>query len=445
MKKAANSVDPYASLDAQQLRAMLIETQHQVQTQDQYIRILEERLRLETIRKFLSSSEKNPFQVDLFDEAELDVALSEIDAQLPEEEQVRKPHKTTCQRRFAEKIPRVRIELPLDKADKVGAERTFFSKVKEELDYIPAKVQVLEYWQEKAVFAQDDGTDRMISASRPIHPLGKCTASTTLLAYILCAKYVDGLPLYRLESVFKRHGTDVNRSTMSHWVVRLGTILKPLVEHIRTTQLTASYLQADETRLQVLKEPGKTAQSEKWMWVIRGGPPDKMAVLFEYDPTRAGKVAKRLLDGFNGVLQCDGYSGYAPVCDQNKLTRIGCMDHARRKFVEASRAAETPKRKSKKGQPSKADVALSQIRKLYRIEAKVNDKTPEERYQVRQELALPILNDLKAWLEKNHTRLYKDSLTYKAVSYMLNQWNFLIGYCDDGILNISNAGAENAI
>tara|TARA_R110000764_G_scaffold54744_1_gene119357 strand:- start:1352 stop:1780 length:429 start_codon:yes stop_codon:yes gene_type:complete len=115
-------------------------------------------------------------------------------------------------------------------------------------------------------------------------------------------------------------------------------------------QLEAGYLQGDETRIQVLKEDGKTAQSDKWMWVIRGGPPDKPVIRFEYDPSRGGKVAVRLLDGSIGTLQADGYGGYNAVYRENQLTRIGCWDHARRKFVEASKAAET-KTKSKNAPP----------------------------------------------------------------------------------------------
>src|SRR5690606_21817164 len=109
-------------------------------------------------------------------------------------------------------------------------------------------------------------------------------------------------------------------------------------------QLDGDYLQGDESRMPVLKEPGKTAQSDKWMWVIRGGPPEKPAVLFEYDPSRAGTVPVRLLNGFTGVLQADGYCGYNAVCQAEGITRIGCLDHARRKFVDASRAAEPNKK-----------------------------------------------------------------------------------------------------
>jgi len=343
---------------------------------------------------------------------------------------------------FDENLPRIQVRLTLDEEEKAGANKTFFSKVKEELDIVPAQARVIEYWQEKAVFEQEDGTQQVTCAARPVHPLGKCLASVRLLAWILVAKYADALPLYRLEGILKRHGGRISRTTLANWIIRLDDVFKPLINLLREQQLGWDYLQADETRLQVLKESGKPAQSDKWMWVIRGGPPDRPIVLFEYDASRSEEVPLRLLDGFCGVLQTDGYAGYNRVCRENTITRIGCWDHARRKFVEASQAAPAKKQGAK---VSKADVALGKIRKLYAIEKRIETLPPEEKTRQRQQLAQPVLDDLKAWLEKNSTRVPKDSLTYQAIQYTLNQWELLIGYLADGRLKISNALAENAI
>jgi transposase len=361
------SADDYRTLSTDDLVALLNEkdqqlaaAQHQlsesknhISDKERYIRILEEYLRLANAKQYGVSSEKLDFQVDLFDEAELEVALAEFETQLPEEDLITPPAKQTRRRGFAENLNRVRIELPLSDEEKAGAQSTFFTKVKEELEFIPAQLNVLEYWQEKAVFPQDDGADKVVAATRPTHPLGKCFASTSLLAHIITAKYADGLPLYRQEGILKRYGGDVSRSCMANWIVRLEEVFKPLLKLVREVQNDSDYLQADETRMQVLKEPGKRAQSDKWMWVIRGGPPDKPSVLFDYDPSRAGSVPVRLLDGFSGVLQADGYSGYGQVCTQNGIKRIGCLDHARRKFVEAVKASEPAKQKKRKGNRQK--------------------------------------------------------------------------------------------
>jgi transposase len=229
---------------------------------------------------------------------------------------------------------------------------------------------------------------------------------------------------------------------MANWIIRLDNVFMPLINLLREQQLTADYLQADETRVQVLKEDGKAATSDKWMWLVRGGPPDKPVVLFNYDASRSQDVPVRLLEGFSGTLQTDGYAGYNKVCQDNGITRIGCWDHARRKFVEASKAAPA---KKKGGKASKADVAIGKIRKLYRIEDKIQTLSTAEKSAARQELSLPILADLKDWLEQNITRVPKDGLTFKAMYYTLNQWDSLVGYCNNGQLRISNALAENAI
>lgn len=412
--------------------------------QESYIRLLEEYLRLAKVQRFGASSEKLAFQSDLFDEAELEATLGEYEQALAEDDVVR-PRPKKRQRGFSEGLARVQIRLTLSEEEKAGASKTFFTKVKEELDFIPAQMRVLEYWQEKAVFEREGG-EFIVAARRPAHPLGKCFASPSLLAYILASKYADGLPLYRIEGILGRCDAGINRSNMAHWVVRLGDdVFRPLINLIREVQLEADYLQGDETRIRVLKEPGRSVRSNKWMWVIRGGPPEKPAVLFDYDPSRGGAVPERLLEGFTGVLQADGYSGYNRVCQREGITRIGCFDHARRKFVEASRAGESKGVRTKAAQPSKADVALGKIRKLYAIEKEIKDFDDDQKQQARQQHSVPLLDDLKQWLEKNVSRVPKGGLTRTAMTYTLNQWEYLIGYCRDGQLHISNALAENAI
>ena len=421
---------------------VIAERDRVIAEQQKLLKLMEEQLRLARQRRFGSSSEKQPHQGDFFDEAELEVALSDIEAQLPEGAPSKPKAKRKPREGFSDKLARVRIDLPLSDAEKAGATSSFFTKVKEELDIVPAQARVLEYWQEKAVFEDDGGESTIKAATRPAHPLGKCIASVQLLAYVLVAKYADALPLYRLEHILKRYGGSISRTAMANWIIRLDDVFQPLINLLREQQLAGGYLQGDETRIQVLKETGKAAQSDKWMWLVRGGPPGRPAVLFDYDASRGEDIPVRLLEGFEGVLQIDAYAGYNKVCRENTITRIGCWDHARRKFVEASKAAPTQKRGQK---VSKADVAIGKIRKLYRIEDKIKGLTPAQKTEQREQLSRPVLDDLKAWLKANSRRVPKDSLTAKAIQYTLNQWDYLVGYCDDGHLHISNALAENAI
>lgn len=415
-----------------------------IQRRDAHILLLEELLRLRRIQRFAASSEKL-HQLQLFDEAELEADMDALLAQLPDDlPQTAEAKAKPRQRGFSASLLRERIELTLSDEQKAGASKVFFTKVKEELQFIPAQLKVLEIWQEKAVFERD-GEEVILAANRPVHPLGKCIATPSLLGYIITSKYADGLPLYRLEQMFKRLGQEVSRTNMAHWIIRLDEVFQPLMNLLREEQNHATYLQADETRIQVLKEEGKTAQSDKWMWVTRGGPPGRPSVLFEYDPSRAGSVPVRLLEGFSGILQADGYSGYSQVCKQSGLTRIGCWDHARRKFIEATQATPSvAKGKSKPG-ASKAGVALGYIGKLYAIEREQKERSDAERYQARQTRSMPLLAELKTWLDNNVGKVMKGSLTRQAMEYTLGQWPHLVGYCVRGDLHISNILAENAI
>lgn len=455
-----------SSLSAAELRLVVAQYQAVVAEQDgrlvsqgnelkdahRRIELLEEMNRLLKTQKFSASSEKSTFQLNLFDEAELETQLDELFDVLPEtleeSEEIAQQRKVrqTRQRGFSANLVRERIEHTLTELEKAGADSTFFTKVKEELHYIPAQLKVLEHWQEKAVFTANSNLqeERMVAAQRPVHPFGKCSVTTALIAHIITDKYLYGMPLYRQEGKFKRLGQAIYRNNMAQWCMRFADTAQPLLHLMREVQNSGDYLQADETRLQVLKEDGKTAQSDKWMWVTRGGPFNQLSVLFEYDPSRAGSVAVRLLDDFKGVLQADGYSGYSKVCRENSIIRIGCWDHARRKFVEANKSTDA-KAKAKKGTVNKADVALSYIRKLYRVESNIADKTDAERLKARQEISMPLLNEFKQWLETNAEKIMKGGALRAAIDYTLNQWSYLIGYCERGDLMLSNIMAENAI
>ena len=223
---------------------------------------LEEYLRLERARSYGRSSEKHPGQGHLFDEAELEGDRDDSEGALDDVPDTTEPKKKTGnggRKPLSPKIPREQVHITLSDEAKEGAIDTFFSVVKEELDIVPAKVRVIEYLQEKAVFSttdQDNITKRkIIAAPLPKHPLQGVIGSVGLLAYIIVAKYCDGLPLYRLENILQRYGGSITRTTMANWVIRLSVELQPLLNLMREHQLSHSYLQADETRIQVLKEP----------------------------------------------------------------------------------------------------------------------------------------------------------------------------------------------
>jgi len=187
-------------------------------------------------------------------------------------------------------------------------------------------------------------------------------------------------------------------------------------------------------------------QGHKWMWLLRGGPPDKPVVLFRYDKSRNGEVAKELLDGFEGrYLQCDCYSAYPYAVRGTPITLVGCFDHARRKFKDAEKALSD--KATKTGKVSKCTEALSMINTLYRLERQMNEQEldVEQRTAFRQLHAVPQLQTLHECLQDNVSKVPPKSLTGKAIRYTLAQWSKLIVYCEHGQLNISNILAENAI
>ena len=434
--------------EIEQLRALLAEKEAQLQSKSERIEILEEVVRHLKIKRFTPSSEKtNSDQFLLFDEAEL-CTDPELEAHEKQDEDQNKNNtsKPRGRKPLSSDLPREQIFLYLTDEEKTGAKSTFFAKVKEELDIVPAKVRVLEYMQEKAVFDTEDG-QAVVTADMPKHPLPGSLGSVSLIAHAITSKYVDGLPLYRIEKMLSRYGGDISRATLANYVMKSAQVLQPLVNLLREKQNEGHIVPMDETRIQVLKEPGKVATSDKYMWVSLGGPPDQRSVLFHYDPSRSGEIPLDLLEGFKGYLQTDGYAGYNAACKKYKLTHAGCMDHARRKFIEAQDAQP----KGKKAKVSKADTALGYINKLYHIERQINGLkekaayTPEQVVAYRQEHSVPILDKLKAFLEKNISKVPADSLTWKAITYMLNQWSKLIVYCANGELRISNILAENAI
>ncbi len=409
--------------------------------QKKRIAVLEEYLRLERARLYGRSSERSETQGALFDEAEL--CADELDEGPALPATVPQPRKNAGRKGLSKSLPRHQVHLNLSDAEKAGAIDTFYSVVKEELDIEPAKARVVEYLQEKAVFADAEGR-HIKAAALPKHPLPKVIASVGLLAYVIVSKYADGLPLHRLETILKRYGGDISRTSMANWVIKLSLQLQPLINLLREHQLSYDYVQIDETRIKVLKEPGRSPTSDKWMWVTRGGPPDRPVILFDYDPSRGKEVPLRLLDGYEGYLHSDGYSGYDAVCKSAQIIQLGCWDHARRKFTDAKKAAADAG-KSAAGTVAKYAVALGKINALYAIEREIAPLTPAEKTIQRQQRSQPALDDLKQWLDKNIGKVPKGSKTYEAMQYSLNQWPKLIRYCDDGRLNISNVLAENAI
>ena len=318
-------------------------------------------------------------------------------------------------------------------------------EVSEQLDIIPAKMQVIRHIRPKYACpacegVKDDGPSIKIA---PVHPqiIPKSIVSPGLLAHILTGKFIDHTPFYRQEKQLIRLGVDLSRTSMCRWAMQAASACQPLLNLLEEDLLDGSFINIDETTVQVLKESGRDPTSKSYMWIFRRGDPQKAVLLYQYHPTRAGDVANTFLGDFQGTVQTDGYSGYNFLDHRKGVRHIGCWAHARRKFTDVTKA------QGKNRKAGAADKALSYIRKLYRLEKIARDKkySPEEIYRMRQDESKPILDNFEKWLAKKKLQTTPKGLLGKAITYTMNQWYRLIGYIEDGHLTIDNNMAENSI
>ncbi|MFD1581753.1 IS66 family transposase, partial [Microbulbifer halophilus] len=412
--------------DVNALKTLLLQQQTQLQQKQQRIRLLEEQILLMRDKRFASSSEQASNQLGFFDEAEV-----EADAEPPEAPATQSPtlsrKKAPGRQRLPADLPRVRREHDLPEAEKTcdcGCQmREIGEDTSEQLDIIPAKIRVIQHARKKyACKACECGVK---IAPLPAQPLPRSNASPGLLAQITVAKYQDALPLARQEQIFHRIGVDLPRNTLASWILRCNQLVQPLLNLLEDSLQDGPCIQCDETPVQALKEPDRPPGSQSYMWVRLGGRPDAPVVLYDYHPSRSGEAANTLLSGFNGYLQTDDYAGYHAVGTEKAITHLGCWAHARRKFIDAQKVANSNKNKKSKGKdknkqkrPNKADIALNYIGHLYGIERKSKDLSPEERHQLRQDQSLPVLEKLRAWLDKELPKALPKTALGKALSYL---------------------------
>lgn len=417
-----------------------------VAEQENKIVYLEERVALLMQERFCARSEKFGMaeQGNLFDEA-LVAAQEELTIEAADEELTQiagyTRSKKSGRKPLPSYLPREEIHhaLPDDqKQCSCGCILTKIGDVRsEQLDIIPAQMKVLVHVREK--WACKACEDTIVTAELPAQPIPKSMASAGLLAHVLVCKYEDHLPLYRQEAILQRIGVDIPRSTLSHWMIRAGQLLQPLVEQMQQIIRGYDIAYADETPVQVLKEKGRPAMRQSTMWYFAGGNTEQRCVIYQYDPTRAGVVAREFLDGFSGYLHCDGYSGYEQLFTKHNLAHVACWAHARRKFVEVIKSSKQPS--------GVAVMVVDLIAKLYHLEkqGKLQGLLPEKIYAQRQANAKPIVHSIKQHLEEQRPKIPPESRLAKAINYALNQWNGLLTYLEDGRLEIDNNASERGI
>lgn len=261
-------------------------------------------------------------------------------------------------------------------------------------------------------------------------------ATAEAVAHIMTQKFVMGSPLYRQEQEWNRQGIMLSRQTMANWLIKSAVDwLAPVYDLLHAELLEHDYLHADETPVQVLREPGRKATADSYMWLYRTGRgAEHPIVLYDYQPGRGGEYPEAFLKGFHGYLQTDGFGSYN---DLEGAVRVGCWAHARRKFYDAEKAVPKGKRS-----PT-AEQGVAYCTRLFQLEEKLKDLSPEERKQQRLEQEKPVLDAMLAWA--NTRNAAPKSKLGVALTYLKNQWEPLNNYLLDGRIELSNNRAERSI
>jgi transposase len=431
----------------EQWAAEVARLERQIAELQQRVHWYEEQFRLAKHRQFGASQERSDtVQLQLFNEAET-LTGSPVDAPQETITYTRKK-KTPGQRDVAlAHLPVERITYELPDADRVcdtcqGPLHAMSTEIRRELQVIPAQVKVIEHVQQVYACRQCE-RDALITPiktapmPRPVYP--GSLASASLLAFTLHQKFTEHLPLYRQEQEWARLGVPLSRQTLANWVIYAAqTWLKPVYEALKQALVQRDIVQADETTLTVVQEPGRRAEQKSYMWLYRSGREGPPIVLYEYQPGRHGAYARKFLTGFRGYLQCDGYAGYREVPD---ATLVGCWAHARRRFVESLQTVPPAAREG----PSAIREGLEFCNTIFRIERDLRDASPAERHAARQARSRPVLAQFARWLRTQKRQILPQSPLGKAVTYCLNQWKPLTRFLEDGRLEVDNNRSERAI
>jgi len=412
------------------------------------VKYYEEQFRLAKQRQFGKSSEKTNTieeQIGLFDEAENE---ADKKAKEPDIEEITYKRRKREGKREEDlsKLPVETIEytLPIEKqvCPECGETMHAMSKeVRRELKVIPAEVYVVEhvrYIYSCRDCERNNTSVPIIKAEAPEPLIKGSLASPSAVAYIAVQKYVNAVPLYRLEQGFIRDGIALSRQTMANWLIRVSDDYLTLVyDEMHKELKKEEALHADETVLQVLNEPGKNANTNSYMWLYRtSGDTKHPIVLYEYQPTRSSSHPKKFLEGYKGYLHTDGYAGYHNLSED--IIIVGCFAHVRRKFDEALKSM--PK-ESQNG--SLSEKGLNYCNELFKLERDFIDLSFEDRYKKRLELSKPIFDDFYRWVTS--VKALPKSTLGTAINYVKEQKPYLENIFLDGRLELSNNRAERSI
>ena len=318
-----------------------------------------------------------------------------------------------------------------------GVERTCIGReVREQLEYVPASMIVLEHIRPKYACRACQGN--VVIAERLPEPIEKGLPGPGLMAHVTVSKYADHQPLYRQEEIYKRFGVEISRSTMCDWMAVAAELLEPIVKLMLSRILTSKVVQNDDTTVPVQDHAGKGIKTGR-LWASVGDHYNPY-VVYCYSPDHSAAWPQEIFQDFKGYLQADAASVYDHLYKSKQIIEVGCMMHARRKFYEA-----------RTSDPERSHQALAWIKLLYDIEREAKKREPTDyeafvalRHQLRQERSLPIFEKFHIWLEAELPTVLPKSLIGEAIQYALNHWVALKRPLDAGFLELDNGACERA-
>lgn len=440
---AADAVSPsdLNALDAGALRALVLAQRQLIEARDTQIEHL--KLLILQLRRmqFGRKSERIDPRIE-----QLELQLEELEAKraeaaplleaLPE---ALRPERKPERRPLPDHLPReIHTFAPPQQAcpDCGGTLAHLGEDVSETLEYVPASFKVIRQVRTKL---SCNACDRILQEPAPGRPIDRGLAGPGLLAHVAVSKYSDHLPLYRQSEIYARGGVPLSRSTLADWVGGTHRLLAPLVGALKQYVLSAEKLHGDDTPVPVLAPGhGSTRTARLWTYVRDDRPAGSAAapaVWFAYSPDRKGEHPNGHLKDFTGILQADAYAGFNPLYETGRIQPAGCWAHVRRKFFDLHKAHRSPV----------AAEALERIGALYAIEREIRWRPPDERTEVRQARARPLLDGMHEWLQGALTKLTKKSDVAAAIRYALAHWCALTRYSGDGRVEIDNNAAERAL
>jgi transposase len=334
-------------------------------------------------------------------------------------------------RPLPEALPRQRLEIDIPEADKIcvcGHRKTRIGEaVTEKLEYVPASLRVIETARLK--YACPHCHEGVVEAPAPPQAIEKSLAGEGLLAHVVVSKYLDHLPLYRLERIFLRQDVDLSRSTLCGWVADVATALTPIGDELRRQVTAATYLQTDDTPVTILEPSGGSRKGRLWTYLDPLG----RQVVFDATPTHERDGPEAFLASFAGDLQADAYTGYDALYATGRMREIGCWAHARRGFVEALMT------------DGRAALTVALIQQLYDVERAGADLSADARRVLRQEQSVRLLAKIAAERDQLARTVLPKSPLGDAVRYLTNQWTALQRFVEDGRFAIDNNRAENQL